>query len=109
MAAIPIAIGVLVVISVIAYSSFQRGQVEIDVIRYAETTGGVGVDLIRIKITNNTGRALSNVIIDMGPDDIQQIPQLDHGASIFLTPKDPNKVSRIIVNSDEGISATKVL
>lgn len=104
---IVIGAAIAAIASFAAFSLVPKEPLEVSVIRYTESMGGVDIQLIRVKLTNNSGMPLTNVVVDMGPEDIQTFPKIESGESIFVTPRSPEIVSRIVVNTDEGISVTK--
>lgn len=104
-----IAIGVAIAAGAVfaAFNLVPKEPLEVNVVTYTESMGGVDIQLIRVKLTNNSGMPLTNVVVDMGMDDVQTFPRINNGESIFITPKNPDKVEMINVNTDEGISITK--
>lgn len=101
--------GVAIVAAFIILAFAPRDPLAVDVIRYTDAQGGVEIEFVRIKLTNNSGMPLTNVIVDMGAEDIHRFPRMEPGESIFVSPDDPRRISAITVNTDEGISVTKRL
>ena len=103
-----IGIGAAVVVSFLILNFSPKPVLDVEVIhgKTPETSGAI--EFIRIKITNNSGKDLTEVIVDMGPEDTHRIGKIKAGESILITPKSL-EVSRIVINTNEGISVTKYL
>lgn len=103
-----IGIGAAVVASFLILNFSPKPVLDVEVIhgKTPETSGAI--EFIRIKITNNSGKDLTGVIVDMGPEDTHNIGKIKAGESILITPKSL-EVSRIVINTNEGISVTKYL
>ncbi len=101
-------IGTAVVASFLILNFSPKPVLDVEVIhgKTPETSGAI--EFIRIKITNNSGKDLTEVIVDMGPEDTHRIGKIKAGESILITPKSL-EVSRIVINTNEGISVTKYL
>ena len=106
--AIFIGAGVIIVASFLILSFSPKADLHVEVThgKTPETSGAI--EFIRIKLTNYSGKDLTDVIVDMGPEDIHKIGRIKAGESIIITPKSV-EVSRIIISSNEGISVTKYL
>ncbi|MEM2760226.1 MAG: hypothetical protein QXU32_11315 [Nitrososphaerales archaeon] len=106
LAAIFIGIGIAIVASFLILNFSPRPDLHVEVVRGTTPETSGGIEFMRIKITNYSGRDLTGVIIDMGPDDIHQIGRIKAGESILITPKSVG-ISRISINTNEGIGTIK--
>ena len=80
-----------------------------------DTTDISGI-MYRIRLTNVGLKQLTGIVVDLGKNDIQNLPYLDPGQSYFFYPKPDTLVNRVKVTTHEGIhiqsdfrSPTKVL
>src|SRR5919199_4004167 len=80
-----------------------------------DTTDISGI-MYRIRLTNVGLKQLTGIVVDLGKNDIQNLPYLDPGQSYFFYPKTDTLVNRVKVTTHEGIhiqsdfrSPTKVL
>ena len=80
-----------------------------------DTTDISGI-MYRIRLTNVGLKQLTGIVVDLGKNDIQNLPYLDPGQSYFFYPKPDTLVTRVKVTTHEGIhiqsdfrSPTKVL
>ncbi|MFQ5941037.1 MAG: hypothetical protein ACE5KA_04990 [Nitrososphaerales archaeon] len=107
-ATIFIGIGVAILASFLILNFSPKPDIHVEVIhgKTPETSGAI--EFMRIKLTNYSSKDLTNVIIDMGPEDIHNIGRIKAGESILITPKSVG-ISRIVINTNEGISVTKYL
>ena len=80
-----------------------------------DTTDISGI-MYRIRLTNVGLKQLTGIVVDLGKNDIQNLPYLDPGQSYFFYPKPDTLVNTVKVTTHEGIyiqsnfrSPTKVL
>ena len=80
-----------------------------------DTTDISGI-MYRIRLTNVGLKQLTGIVVDLGKNDIQNLPYLDPGQSYFFYPKPDTLVNTVKVTTREGIhiqsdfrSPTKVL
>ena len=80
-----------------------------------DTTDISGI-MYRIRLTNVGLKQLTGIVVDLGKNDIQNLPYLDPGQSYFFYPKPDTLVNTVRVTTHEGIhiqsdfrSPTKVL
>ena len=80
-----------------------------------DTTDISGI-MYRIRLTNVGLKQLTGIVVDIGKNDIQNLPYLDSGQSYFFYPKPTTLVNTVKVTTHEGIyiqndfrSPTKVL
>ncbi len=106
--AIFIGVGVVILASFLTLGFSPKPALDVNVIqgKTPETSGAI--EFTRIKLTNYSGKDLTGVIIDMGPEDILSIQRIKAGESILITPKSM-EASKIIINTNEGVSVTKYL
>lgn len=106
--AIFIAVGAVIIASFVTLNFSPKPDLDVEVThgKTPETSGGI--EFVRIKLTNYSGKDLTDVIVDMGHEDIHTIGRIKAGESIIITPKSV-EVSRIIISSKEGIGVTKYL
>jgi len=103
-----ITIGIIITTSFLILNFSPKPDIHVEVIhgKTPETSGTI--EFTRIKITNYSGKDLTSVLVDMGPEDIHDIRRIKAGESIIITPKS-TEVSRILINTNEGISVIKYL
>lgn len=100
-------ITVSIAMAFVAMNFFPRAPLEVEVMR--GTTGGASaIEYVRVKLTNYSGQDLTNVIVDMGVDDIQIIDRIRNGESILITPR-TGEISRIDIQTAQGVSLTKYI
>jgi len=99
---------IVIAVSFLILNFSPKPDLDVEVIqgRTAETRGGI--EFMRIKITNYSGKDLTNVLVDMGPDDIHNLGSIKAGQSIVITPNSL-EAFKIMINTDEGISVTKYI
>ena len=80
-----------------------------------DTTDISGI-MYRIRLTNVGSNQLTEVVVDLGGKDVQNLTSLDPGQSYFFYPKPDTDVKNVKVRTKEGIviesdfrSPTKVL
>lgn len=103
-----ITIGIIITTSFLILNFSPKPDIYVEVIhgKTPETSGAI--EFTRIKITNYSGKDLTSVLVDMGPEDIHDIRRIKAGGSIIITPKS-TEVSKILINTNEGISVIKYL
>lgn len=103
-----ITIGIIITASFLTLNFSPKPDIHVEVIhgKTPETSGAI--EFTRIKITNYSGKDLTSVLIDMGPEDIHDIKRIKAGESIIITPKS-TEISKILINTNEGISVIKYL
>jgi hypothetical protein len=61
----------------------------------------------RVTIQNTGSLPLTNVKINFGNGDIQELGTLDPGEKIIVSPPDDNPMEFVVVSTDEGIFVNK--
>jgi hypothetical protein len=107
-AVIFLGVGAAIVASFLVLNFSPKPDLDVEVMhgKTPETSGGI--EFMRIKLTNYSGKDLTNVIVDMGPEDVHAIGRIKAGESILITPKSV-EISKIVITTNEGISVTKYL
>lgn len=103
-----IGIGVAIVASFLILNFSPKPDLHLEVIRGTTPETAGGIEYIRFKLTNYSGQDLTNVIVDMGPEDIHTINRIKNGETIIITPQRTD-ISTITITSAEGIGLTKHL
>ena len=67
-----------------------------------DTTDISGI-MYRIRLTNVGLKQLTGIVVDLGKNDIQNLPYLDPGQSYFFYPKPDTLVNTVKVTTREGI------
>ena len=103
-----IGIGIALAAAFLILNLAPKPALDVEVMK-GQTPHAVGaIEFIRIKITNNSGQPLTDVVVDMGPDDIQRISSIAPGEWVLVSPKSVN-ISKVTVTTNEGISVTKYI
>ena len=96
-------------------SQINKPMFALEVDPTKDTTDISGI-MYRIRLTNVGLKQLTGIVVDMGKNDIQNLPYLDSGQSYFFYPKPDTLVNTVKVTTHEGIisqsnfrSPTKVL
>jgi hypothetical protein len=96
-------------------SQINKPKFGLEVDPTKDTTDISGI-MYRIRLTNVGLKQLTGIVVDLGKNDIQDLPYLDPGQSYFFYPKPDTLVNRVKVTTHEGIhiqsdfrSPTKVL
>jgi hypothetical protein len=100
--------GAVIVASFLILNYSPKPDLDVEVLKGKTSEASGGIEFVRIKVTNYSGKELTNVIVDMGPDDKHSIGRIKSGESILVTPKS-QAVSVIVITTNEGISVTKYL
>ena len=61
----------------------------------------------RVTVQNVGSEQLTNVRVNFGEGDIQELGTLDAGQKILLTPPDDNPMKLVTVSADNGVFETK--
>jgi len=111
---------VIVAVAILVALYFYNSQINkpkfgLEVDPTKDTTDISGI-MYRIRLTNVGLKQLTGIVVDLGKNDIQDLPYLDPGQSYFFYPKPDTLVNRVKVTTHEGIhiqsdfrSPTKVL
>lgn len=101
-----IGIGIALAAAFLILNLAPKPALDVEVMK-GQTPHAVGaIEFIRIKITNNSGQSLTDVVVDMGPDDVQRISSIAPGEWVLISPKSVN-ISKVTITTNEGISVTK--
>lgn len=84
------------------YSELTRPAHALEVDATRDTTDISGV-MYRIRLTDVGTEQLTNIVAELGPDDIQKKESLGPGQSYFFYPEPETPEGRIIVTTDEQI------
>ena len=84
------------------YSELTRPPYALEVDATRDTTDISGI-LYRIRLTNVGTEELTNIVAELGPDDIQKKESLGPGHSYFFYPAPETPEGRIVVTSDQQI------
>ena len=84
------------------YSELTRPPYALEVDATRDTTDISGI-LYRIRLTNVGTEELTNIVAELGPDDIQKKESLGPGQSYFFYPAPETPEGRIVVTSDQQI------
>ena len=103
-----IGIGIALAAAFLILNLAPKPALDVEVMK-GQTPHAVGaIEFIRIKITNNSGQPLTDVVVDMGPDDVQRISSIAPGKWVLVSPKSIN-ISKVTITTSEGISVTKYI
>lgn len=61
----------------------------------------------RVMIQNTGSKPLTNVLVNFGNGQTQQIGTLDPGKKIIISPPDGNSLDQVVVTADNGIAIVK--
>jgi hypothetical protein len=112
-----LAAGIVAAVAVAGYIAYQQANrppyaLEVDA---TKDTTDVGI-LYRIRMTNVGTQQLTGIVVELGPNDVQEKSFLDPGQSYYFYPEPETEVSTVKVRTNEGIelesdyrSPTKVL
>jgi hypothetical protein len=96
-------------------SQINKPKFGLEVDPTKDTTDISGI-MYRIRLTNVGLKQITGIVVDLGKNDIQNLPYLDPGQSYFFYPKPDTLVNTVKVTTHEGIhiqsdfrSPTKVL
>lgn len=98
--------GVAIVGSFLVLNFSPKPDLYLEVMEGRTPDASGGIEYMRFKLTNYSGQDLTNVIVDMGPDDIHNLGTIRAGESVVITPK-ATDISRITITSNEGVSLTQ--
>ena len=109
-------LAVAILVALYFYNSqINKPKFGLEVDPTKDTTDISGI-MYRIRLTNVGLKQLTGIVVDLGKNDIQNLPYLDPGQSYFFYPKPDTLVNTVKVTTHEGIhiqsdfrSPTKVL
>ena len=105
-ASVGIGIGIALSAAFLILNLAPKPALDVEVMK-GQTPHAVGaIEFLRIKITNNSGQPLTDVVVDMGPDDVQRISRIGPGEWVLVSPKSVN-ISKVTITTSEGITVTK--
>jgi hypothetical protein len=84
-----------------AYQHFTRPPYALEVDAIVDTTD-VGIQY-RIRTTNVGTQQLTGIVVELGANDVQEMPFLDPGQSYYFYPDPETQVSTVKVRTNEGI------
>ncbi|MGI0037714.1 MAG: hypothetical protein ACRD99_05095 [Nitrososphaera sp.] len=84
------------------YAQLTRPPYALEVDATRDTTDISGI-LYRIRLTNIGTEELTNIVAELGPEDIQKRESLGPGQSYYFYPEPETPEGRIIVTADEQI------
>lgn len=83
-------------------SQINKPKFGLEVDPTKDTTDISGI-MYRIRVTNVGLKQLTGIVVDLGKNDIQNLPYLDPGQSYFFYPKPDTLVNGVKVTTHEGI------
>ena len=107
---IGIGIGVIVIIGVVVGLSLSQGTIatqDYDILVDPLKDKQSLFTMARVTIQNIGGKPLTNVVVNYGNGDTEQISKLNPGQKIIVSPPSDNPMNFVTVTSDEGIFIKK--